>query len=276
MAHYRTLFKSELLSIDEHSCRSGRSDWSCEQGGEPASILFVRRGCFHVRGRIEVFADPFSALIYDGDHGYRVRRPTDGGDATTRIAPDAALMDEALGHTPIHVPVTQAIHLRHLLLYARAAAANADPLEVEESAVDLLRAVAGHAGGFNDPRPLAPTRRRVAEARAFLAASPQYDHRLSDVARAAGCSPFHFARLFREETGSSVRAYRLRLRLALAVEQLAQGASDLTTLAMDTGFSHHSHMTAAFQKVLGKSPSAVRESLGKSRTFLKASLRTAA
>ena len=272
----RALFQSELLSIDEHSCRAGRSDWGPEQGGEPASILFVRRGCFHVHGRIEVFADPFSALVYDGGHSYRVRHPADGGDATTRITPNAALMDEALGRTPIHIPVTQAIHLRQLQVYARARAANVDPLDVEEAAVDLLHEVAALAGAFNDSRPIAPTRRRIAEARAFLAAAPEADHRLSDVARAAGCSPFHFARLFKEETGSSVRAYRLRLRLALAVEQLAQGAVDLTTLAMDTGFSHHSHMTAAFRKVLGRTPSAVRAELNKSRTFLKASLRPAA
>ena len=274
-AAYRTLFQSELLAIDEHSCRACRSDWSRELGGEPASILFVRRGCFGVRGRIEVVADPFSALIYDGDPGYRLRRPVDGGDAITRITPSAALMQEALGKTPIHVPVTPSIHLRHLRLYAQAGAANADRLDVEEAAVELLHAVAGLTGVPDEPRP-GPARRRVAEARAFLAASPELDHRLSDVARAAGCSPFHLARIFREETGASVRAYRLRLRLAAAVDQLAEGAHDLTTLAMDTGFSHHSHMTSAFQKVLGASPSAVRESLGRSSTFLKARLRPAA
>jgi AraC family transcriptional regulator len=275
MTQYQSLFRSDLVSVDEHSCHACKSGWSCELGGEPASILFVRRGCFAVRGRIEVVADPFSALIYDGDHSYRVRRPVDGGDAVTRIVPNAELMDEALGKAPIHVPVSPAVHLLHLRLYARAKAANADPLDVEEAAADLLHQIARLAGNYDEPRP-GPARRRVAEARALLAASPQADHRLSDLARVAGCSPFHLARLFKEETGLSVRAYRLRLRLALAIDLLAEGAHDLTTLAMDTGFSHHSHMTTAFKKVLGKKPSAVRDSLARSSTFLKASLSPAA
>jgi AraC-like DNA-binding protein len=95
------------------------------------------------------------------------------------------------------------------------------------------------------------------------------------VAAVAGCSPYHFARLFKQETGCSLRAYRLKLRLAMALEQLAEGARDLTTLAMDTGFAHHSHMTSSFRRALGQSPSAIREAIG-ARTFLKAGLRRAA
>ena len=275
MSHYHPLFRSELLAIDSHSCRAPRTHgWGAELGGEEPGLVLVRRGCFAVRGRIEVVADAFSALIYDGLHGYRVRRPVDGGDAITRIVPSPMLMDEALGHAAIHVRVTPDIHLRHMRLYSMARAANAEALDIEEAAVDLLQAIASQSKAFDELAAPPAMRRRIAEAQAFIAASPEADHRLSDLARIAGCSPYHFARLFRQETGCSVRAYRLRL--AMAVHGLAEGAEDLTALAMDSGFSHHSHMTAAFRTALGKSPSAVRDALAAPRTFLKAGLRRAA
>jgi AraC-like DNA-binding protein len=277
MSHYRPLFRSELVSIDEHSCRAPRTHgWSAEQGGEEPFLLLIRRGCFAVRGRIEVMADTFSALIYDGMHGYRVHRPADGGDAITRIVPGPVLMDEALGRSSIHVRITPEIHLRHMRLYARARAASAAALDIEEAAADLLHAVSAQSQGFDEISIPAATRRRIAEAKAFIAAAPEADHRLSDVAGIAGCSPYHFARLFKQETGCSLRAYRLKLRLAMAMHALAEGADDLTTLAMDSGFSHHSHMTATFRRALGESPSMVREALTAPRTFLKAGMLRAA
>jgi AraC-like DNA-binding protein len=270
MPHYSPLFRSALLSIETHSCDGPRTHgWGAECGGEPPCLVLVRRGCFGVHGRIETVADPYTALIYDGLHGYRVRRPADGGDALTRITPDPALMDEALGGSAIQVRVTPGIHLQHMRLYAMAAAANAEPLEVEEATVELLHAVAARSPGYDRLTAHAAARRRIADARAFVAAAPETNHRLAEVAGVAGCSPYHFARLFKQETGCSLRAYRLRLRLAMAVNGLAEGARDLTTLAMDTGFSHHSHMSATFRNALGRSPSAVRDMLA-ARTFLKA------
>jgi AraC-like DNA-binding protein len=267
---YRPLFRSPLATIAAQRSETARTEgWSAEYGGEAPGLVLVRRGCFEVRGRIEVMADAYSALIYDGLHGYRVRRPAEGGDATTRITPTAALMEEALGRSAIHVRITPETHLRHLRLCTLAASPHADALEVEEATVELLHAVARQSLAFDDIRLHAGPRRRIADARAFVAAAPEADHRLAEVAAVAGCSPYHFARLFKQETGSSFRAYRRRLRLALAVQRLADGAQDLTTLAMDTGFSHHSHMTSSFRQALGRSPSAVRECLAP-RTFLKA------
>src|SRR4051812_11282152 len=107
MSLYRPLFRSELVSIDEHSCHMPRTHgWSAEHGGEEPCLLLVRRGCFGARGYVEVMADPFSALVYDGRHSYRVMRPADGGDATTRITPSPVLMDEALGRSSVHVRLT--------------------------------------------------------------------------------------------------------------------------------------------------------------------------
>jgi AraC-like DNA-binding protein len=71
---------------------------------------------------------------------------------------------------------------------------------------------------------------------------------LSELARAVFSSPFHLARVFRRETGTSLHGYQTRLRLSVALERLADGASDLTTLALDLGFASHAHFTDAFRR----------------------------
>ena len=66
MSHYHPLFRSKLLAIDSHSCRAPRTHgWGAELGGEEPGLVLVRRGCFAVRGRIEVVADAFSAMTTD-------------------------------------------------------------------------------------------------------------------------------------------------------------------------------------------------------------------
>jgi AraC-like DNA-binding protein len=53
--------------------------------------------------------------------------------------------------------------------------------------------------------------------------------------------------------------YQSRLRLARALDLLAQ-YDDLTALALDLGFSSHSHFSAAFRQTYGRTPSEFRES----------------
>jgi AraC-like DNA-binding protein len=81
---------------------------------------------------------------------------------------------------------------------------------------------------------------------------------LDEVARTAHASPFHLARLFQERTGLPIHRYLTRLRLRAAAERLAEGAKDLTKLALDLGFSSHSHFSDAFRREFGRAPSKVR------------------
>jgi AraC-like DNA-binding protein len=73
-------------------------------------------------------------------------------------------------------------------------------------------------------------------------------------------SPFHLARVFHERAGVPVHRYLTRLRLRAALDRLMGGADDLTALALDLGFSSHSHFTDAFRTEFGRPPSAVRHS----------------
>ena len=67
-------------------------------------------------------------------------------------------------------------------------------------------------------------------------------------------------RAFRAVTGSTLHAYRNRLRLQHSLEHVAGGES-LLDLALDLGYSSHSHFTAAFRRLFGTTPSRVRGTL---------------
>jgi AraC-like DNA-binding protein len=94
------------------------------------------------------------------------------------------------------------------------------------------------------------------------------------------CSPFHLTRQFRAVTGTSIGVSLLRLRLALALQRLAEGEVDLAGLAADLGFASQSHFGARFRSVFGASPGSVRDSLtaghlAELRTFVTADDRIA-
>ena len=105
-------------------------------------------------------------------------------------------------------------------------------------------------------------RRALADAaRVRLAASVAIAHPLADVAHGLHTSPFHLAHVFREEVGMSMHQHLVRLRLIAALEHLGAGAADLSMLALELGFSNHSHFSVTFRRTFGISPSEARRRL---------------
>lgn len=84
---------------------------------------------------------------------------------------------------------------------------------------------------------------------------------LTTLARTLMCSPWSLSRQFRSSTGLTVTQYRTQVRLALALPRLREGEPSLAGLAVDLGFSHHSHFTTACVRVLGARPGSIRSSV---------------
>jgi AraC family transcriptional regulator len=86
------------------------------------------------------------------------------------------------------------------------------------------------------------------------------DIRLADLASDSGLSECYLARAFRAATGTTLHAALVERRIARA-RSLIEAASrrgtraNLAEVAAATGFSSHSHMTTAFRRVLGVTPS---------------------
>jgi len=105
-------------------------------------------------------------------------------------------------------------------------------------------------------------RRALAEAlRTALDAAPSAPHRIEKVAAELGVSRFHLSRVFTAETGISPHQYLLRVRMTQALSRLSRGEPHLSRLALDLGFSSHSHFSMAFRRHFGESQAQVRASL---------------
>jgi AraC-like DNA-binding protein len=173
------------------------------------------------------------------------------------LAVPPSLIEEAFGdEDPRHGHRSAASELA-LHFLSRIAAAPADPLEIDEVGMILLGRLAsdlgrGHAQGASRSE---AARQAVLRVRLALAEEPTARWRLTTLAAVAGCSPYHLARTYRAITGLAIHQHLLSLRLALALERLAEGDRDLARLATDLGFTHHSHFTARFHSVFGVTPS---------------------
>jgi AraC-like DNA-binding protein len=94
--------------------------------------------------------------------------------------------------------------------------------------------------------------------KAVIARDPSANMTLRSLASAAGCSPFHLCRVFQRATGSTITSYRHALRLRLSLDRLQDRRADLTGLALDLGYSSHSHFTMLFRRHFGVTPSEYR------------------
>ncbi|MFT5362198.1 MAG: AraC family transcriptional regulator, partial [Porticoccaceae bacterium] len=70
-------------------------------------------------------------------------------------------------------------------------------------------------------------------------------------------SPYHFARMFKMSFGVSPANFITRSRVEV-VKSLFGTSRSLAVISLDTGFSHQSHMTNSFRKLVGLTPAAYR------------------
>lgn len=98
----------------------------------------------------------------------------------------------------------------------------------------------------------------VAKALWFIESHFTDDLTLTDIAAVAGVSRFHMVRAFGMTTGFLVMQYVRRRRLSQAAWLLADGAPDILTLALDTGYGSHEAFTRAFRERFGVTPERVR------------------
>jgi AraC-like DNA-binding protein len=221
-------------------------------------------------------ADPNHILFFNRLETYRVSHPVGAGDDCTVFVFLPALLQEAIEafspriseREPFEFELTLSSHSNFLLherLRRFLLRSTGEKLAVEEAALHLLAAVVADAYAARGIRPgrcratTAEAHRQHAEmTRLLLAARFTENLALNEIAKLVHCSPFHLARVFRRESGLGIHQYRSRLRLRAALENITAGATDFTQLALDLGFSSHSHFTDVFHRAFGLPPSACR------------------
>ena len=276
--HARALHEGSLFSVHDVECCAPASGCGAEEHATSHHVVFVRSGVFvkHV-GKQQLVADASRVLFFNHNEPYRVSHPIDGGDACTMLTCSTATWTELLArhdeaaadrpHAPFrltHASVPSRATVGYQRLRVALRSGNADPLAVEETALGLVDGVlsAAHqrrAAPKSRRRATRHARRDLAEHTALvLSTRPGERHSLSALARTVSSSPFHLARVFREETGTSIHQYLLKLRLSLALERVLDRSDNLSAVAHSLGFSSHAHLTTLFRRTFGITPSSIR------------------
>jgi len=97
--------------------------------------------------------------------------------------------------------------------------------------------------------------RRVAE---FIEENLEHDLTLAEIAEIAELSPFHFARSFKQATGSTPIQYLTLRRIDLAKRLLVESALPIVEIGLRAGFKNQSHFTTLFRKITAMTPKAYR------------------
>jgi AraC family transcriptional regulator len=220
----------------------------------------------HVSGR--GVAGHLSLLPPDSPSRWVFDKPGD----VALVCLDRRLFDDAVaeiaGREPGAVEIRPEFAIRdltleriaHQLLQAVAGQGHGGRLETETLAHDLARhLLTAHTNlevrGAARRRAMVPSRlRRVEE---FVLAHLPLDISLKDIAAAAGMSVFHFAKAFRQTTGTTPYGYVTEHRLYRARSLLHEGKLTIGQIARAVGFSHGRFATV-FKRRMRMTPSEFR------------------
>ena len=269
MTRRTRVFQTALATVD--NLRSpGADDNTRPEGFSPEfQVCFPYNGLFvwHV-GQDDVVGDANQVLFVSGGESFRLSEWPGRGYGELIVTPELELLcdltrtaERRLSSHPLFLHRSRRANARLQTVRARFLHATTngsrDPIAAEEILLDLLRCALD-----SDARRLAPgldTGRLIRRTKLFLEAHACQPLRLGDVAGAVGASPAYLTDIFRRVEGVPLHKYLVQLRLSKALIELPH-TDDLTELALNLGFSSHSHFSAAFRRAFGCTPSAFRTS----------------
>ncbi len=251
---YERLMRTKTALVEWHDVRllDAATGWGERYRPVSPRLLIPRTALIEVElaGRRHT-CDRLGGVWLTPSTAYRVRQPWVNQRSIVLAFNDIDSPERATtAHLPVRAPMVLATWAAEL------AAGQLDTLAFEESAIALMHKVASTDAAH------APTFHRAVErAREYLNAELHRNDSLAQIASNANCSPFHLARAFKARTGMGLHAYRTHLRLAVAVDRIANGEQHFSTLAVDLGFANHSHFSSVFRRIYGTSPAKVRTDL---------------
>jgi AraC-like DNA-binding protein len=200
-----------------------------------------------------VFANSNSIIHVGSNDSYTVTHPV-GEELSAAFWPRRAILDELVGTVGDRMPVSAPcsgetqMELRKLISALRN---GADDLEFEELAIAWLKKI--HAPIDRDRTVSTKSIQAVGRAKEYLHARFEEKLSLSQIADAVGVSPVYLTQLFKASEGVPLYRYHLSLRLNAALDRLPK-CDNITALALDLGFSSHSHFSSEFGRRFGITP----------------------
>jgi AraC-like DNA-binding protein len=264
----QSLLETPTVTVRDIYCQGSSQGQGVEECATDTQLVFPYRGIYVRRlGRDEAVAEANQALFFNAAEGYRVSHPVPGGDASLTLVISEPELRELAPRNFLRDGAALAFRRQRLRIDPRAQSLMAllrhslrqniaEPLEAECLALTLaqraLTARFTHAAGASAGR-----QRLADRVKLVLASDLARRWTLAEIAAEVNGSPVYLTQVFQQVEGLPLYQYQLRLRLARALDLLAQ-YDDLTALSLDLGFSSHSHFSAAFRQAYGRSPSEFR------------------
>jgi AraC family transcriptional regulator len=266
----QSLLDTPTMAIHDVRCQGSCRHQSAEECTAVTQVVFPYRGVYvrHL-GQDQAVAEANQVFFFNAADGYRVSHPLPGGDASLtlvigetqlhELAPPALLRDgRALAFRQQRLRIDARAQVLVALLRHSLREKIAEPLEAEGLALTLIQRALGprttHAAGAS-----VGTQRLVDRVKLVLASDLARRWTLAEIAAEVRGSPVYLTQVFQQVEGLPLYRYQLRLRLARALDLIAH-YDDLTALSLDLGFSSHSHFSASFRQMYGRSPSEFRQS----------------
>ncbi|MFG1776145.1 helix-turn-helix domain-containing protein [Micromonospora sp. NPDC049051] len=279
-ARWRVLGHPEGILIYEVRCIVENHGWTAPAAELTHKIILGRSGAYRRRlnGRT-AFSDATSVLLTRPGDEMSVSHPLGCGDTYTCLEVDAAVLAERpdaarwLEAAGWEGTSDTPLDLAHRMLVAEFRR-GLDQFEMAErlhrfldGVLNLTDARATPPGADLDravgrrPATQAAHRRLADRAREVLTAG-DFSLGLDEVAREVGASPHHLSRVFHRITGSSLTAYRNRLRVRAVLDTLAEAdGRPLRAVAAEHGFADQAHLTRVVRDHVGHPPAHLRRLL---------------
>jgi AraC-like DNA-binding protein len=206
----------------------------------PTSLFMIHPGEVHSNRAHHSTGCSYRTLFVDTELMRRAATDVQGKETGLPFFPTAVIFDEDVlrQYLNLHLALEQA----------------SSSLERQVLLLNLLaELIARFAENGERPRLFGSERQAIGRARDYLAEHYAENVSLENLARIARLSPFHFNRIFSEQTGMPPHAFQTQLRVSRAKALLRQGRA-ISEVASETGFADQSHLTRHFKRLVGVTP----------------------
>jgi AraC-like DNA-binding protein len=271
------VFESPLVRAAHFRCATRDPRFRDSGPVENCIVVFPRTAVWLTYAGSRPFvADPSLATIYNSGQEYRREAISREGDHCEWLAVSPSIareisesVDEAAcdnwdrPFAAMSAPVERDLYLSQRAFFTRLERGELSTLEAEETIIGLVSSVIARA--YDQLRVRSDDTEwqidLVERTKASLLSKLCGRQGLSDLSAEMQVSPFHLCRVFRRRTGKTLHEYKTDLRLRRALELIGQRTHDLSRVALECGFSSHSHFTSAMRGMFGSTPSELRKTL---------------
>lgn len=257
------LLDTSTISLHDVVCDGVCRHKSPEECATRTHLVFPYRGLFvhHLGQGRDAIAEPNQMTVLNGGEGFKISHPVGGGDACLSVSLSHEMLAELTPKDQVRDGLRFERQQRRIDQRAQALVAllrhglrrgAIETLEAETLGLTLVRRALGERTSHATAASWG--RRKLADrAKMIIAADLCRRWTLGEIAAETGVSPVYLTQVFQQVEGVPLYRYQLRLRLARALDLLDR-YEHLTPLALDLGFSSHSHFSAAFKQAYGRSP----------------------